>query len=89
MITAEQAKEKSDLSRKDAREIYLKAFDQIYKDALAKLTISIDTTIQNGYNHTYIFVHDAELVEKLEKECTELGYKVKYDKKECTFIVEW
>lgn len=89
MITAEQAKAESDKLKKEAREIYLSNFDQIYKEVVDKLEVSINAVIRYGHNKTFIIVHDVELADKLEKECIANGFKVKYDIKERQFSVEW
>lgn len=89
MITALDAREEVDRLKKEAREAYLAKFDALYSETLAKLETNIKVSIQNHHCKTHIILHDHEVIEKLEKECIENGYKVKYDEKERTFKVEW
>lgn len=89
MITAEQAKDTVSQIKKEARELYLSTFDETYKQVLIKLETSINSAIKNCHNNTHIILHDSEIIDKLEKECRENGYKVNYNVKERTFKVEW
>lgn len=89
MISASEAKERLDQIKKEKAEEYQNKFPRLYQEAKDKLEAAINTAMDNVRNDTHIMLHNMDLAEKLEKECVELGYKVKYSLKERTFRVEW
>ena len=89
MISASEAREKSEQIKKERSDEYKLNFPQLYREAKNKLETSIKVAMGNVRNETYIMLHNTDIADKLEKECTELGYIVKYSLKERTFKVQW
>jgi phosphoenolpyruvate-protein kinase (PTS system EI component) len=89
MISAQEVRDEQDKKLKEKRELYLSKFDEIYQEMKDKLETSIKAVMEHHHRKTHVIIHDTEIADKLEKECQELGYKVKYSLKERQFHVEW
>jgi len=89
MISALEARDYVEKKAKRDKELYDLNFPAVYAAAQTKLELSIQTATEYGHTQTHIMIHDINLAEQLERECIQLGYKVKYNPKEKTFKVEW
>lgn len=89
MISAQEVRSEQDRKNKEKRELYLSKFDEIYQEMKTKLETSIKSVMEYDHRKTHVIIHDTEIADKLEKECQELGYKVKFLLKERQFHVEW